>query len=166
MSERGQDRRRHPRVALPEAVKGEVGGRHEVLILDLSLGGARFAHTDSLRPRATCLLRFALKDSPIAVPARVVWSCAIGRAPDGVLLYESGVAFKKVSDAARASLAAFFQGYSLPVAMPAAVERSTAQREELRRTRPRLTARRGVRTATAKSRGAGKARGGQDRRRP
>jgi hypothetical protein len=108
-------------VTLPQGVKGEVGGRYEVLILDLSFGGARLAHTDILRPRSPISLRFTLKDSPIALAGRVVWSCAVGSASDGVVLYESGLAFNKVSGAVRASLAAFFEGSPLPVAMPASV---------------------------------------------
>ncbi len=165
MTTRDQNRRRHPRVTLREAVKGEVSGRYEVLILDLSLGGARFAHTHTLRPRATCLLRFSLKDRAIAVPARVVWSCVLGRAPDGVLLSESGVAFRKLSDAVRAALAAFFQGYSRPVALSAAVEGSGARREKPQRSAPLRRTRRRPSAASAGERAASKARRPASRRR-
>lgn len=124
MTRPSHTRRREPRVTLPETVKGEVSGGCEVLILDLSLGGARLAHTDILQPGATCFLRFTLKESPIALTARIVWSSAMGRAPDSVVLYESGLAFDKVSDAVRASLAVFFAGSPLPVAMAGSVESS------------------------------------------
>jgi hypothetical protein len=147
-------------VALPEAVRSKVSGRYEALILDLSVGGARLAHTDVLPPRGTCLLRFALKDDPIAVSARIVWSCAVGRAPDGVPLYQSGLAFKKVSDAARESLAAFFKGYALPVAMSASVEPPED------RTESRPGARRRPGTTSAKGTGVRKTGRPQTRRRP
>jgi hypothetical protein len=122
MTKPSHTRRREPRVTLPETVTGEVSGGHEVLILDLSFGGARLAHTDILQPGDTCFLRFILQDSPIALTARIAWSSAMGRAPDGVVLYESGLAFDEVPDAVRASLAAFFQSPSLPVAMAGSVE--------------------------------------------
>jgi hypothetical protein len=122
MTKRGQDRRRNPRVNLPEAVKSQAGGQ-EVLILDLSLGGVRVAHTDMLRPRSTCALRFTLKDESIALASRIVWSCVVGRAPDGVPLCQSGLAFTKVPAAVRASLATFFEGH-LPPGMSASIESS------------------------------------------
>ncbi len=141
MGKPGQTRRRDPRVALCEAVKGKVSGRYEVLILDLSIRGARLAHTDTL-PRGTCVLRFALYDRSIAVAAHIAWSCVVGRAPDGVPLYQSGLAFNRVSDPVRASLAAFFERSPLPVAMPASVEPAEAQCGKARGTGNRPTARR------------------------
>jgi hypothetical protein len=123
-------------MALPEAARGEVNGGYEVLILDLSLGGARLAHTDILPPRGPISLRFTLNDSVIVLTARTAWSCAVGRAADGVVLYESGLAFNKGPAAARASLRAFLEGSPLPVAMPASVEPAEGQSEKPRE-RPR-----------------------------
>jgi hypothetical protein len=162
MTERARIRRRHPRVALPEAVEGEVGGRDEVLILDLSLGGARLAHTDALRPRASCILRFTLNESPIAVAARVAWSSLVGRAPDGVPLYQSGLAFKKISEPVRSSLAAFFERDTLPVALPASVGPPPA--ENPRGTRGTARRRQSAVATTATRRR--RARGQEARRRP
>ena len=121
MTKQVQDRRRNPRVTLSGTVKGQAGGQ-EVLILDLGLGGVRLAHTARLRPRGTCALRFALKDESIALTARIVWSCLVGRGADGVPLYQSGLAFTKIPGAVRAALAAFLQEHPLPPGMSAAVE--------------------------------------------
>ncbi|HTU03640.1 MAG TPA: PilZ domain-containing protein [Candidatus Sulfotelmatobacter sp.] len=139
MTRRGQDRRQNPRVSLSEAVKGQAG-RQEVLILDLGLGGVRLAHTDVLRPRSTCALRFTLKDESIALTARIVWSCMVGRAPDGVPLYQSGLAFTKAPSAVRTSLAALLEEHPLPPGISASVEPSESGSAKPPATRRRLSA--------------------------
>ncbi len=111
MNEQGAKRRRNPRVSFPEPPIAEVGGRYAVRILDLSLGGARFEHGLLLAPGDACVLRIPGKAQSLTLIGRVVWSRAVertSRAEDDPL-FESGVAFDRLSSEARALLARFLE---------------------------------------------------------
>ncbi|OGB91576.1 MAG: hypothetical protein A3G35_06535 [candidate division NC10 bacterium RIFCSPLOWO2_12_FULL_66_18] len=106
-------KRRYARLTFKEAVTGDVTARHDVHILDLSLGGARVEHTSILRPGSSCYLRLPLKEQVVTVMGRVVWSTAVGRAtanPGGTgMVYQSGVEFGALAPEAHALLSAFLE---------------------------------------------------------
>jgi hypothetical protein len=94
-------------------VGGEVTASHGVLVLDLSLGGARVEHTMILRPGSSCYLRLPLNERLMTVNCGVIWSKAIGRAPgeQGAtgLLYHSGVEFGRLGRDAQTLLTAYME---------------------------------------------------------
>jgi hypothetical protein len=77
------DRRRAPRIALPQpvTVRARVGEAREVWLLDLSLTGARIEHRAPLRPGTACALGFPAAFSPLVLDARVVHSVVLGAVP-------------------------------------------------------------------------------------
>jgi hypothetical protein len=111
MSEHAAKRRRNPRVSFPKPPIGEVGGRYEVGILDLSFGGVRVEHSITLHPSDACVLRIPLKEQSLTLLGRVVWSKPVGRTGEAASqpLFESGVAFDRVSPEAREMLARFLE---------------------------------------------------------
>ncbi len=80
---------------------------HEGRIHDVSAGGVRLEHEGTLRPGEPCLLGFGLNDELFTFSGRVVWSRAMGRvdAGSGRLLFQSGVAFEQIPDAAKRAFA-------------------------------------------------------------
>ncbi len=114
---RPDERRRMPRLTLPEPATGEVMGRTPVQILDLSLGGARLEHTAMLRPGDVYVLRLVLQERSFTLRGRIAWSRVIGRTGDGdesTLIYQSGAQFEELSDDVRNALAAFLEELSRP----------------------------------------------------
>jgi hypothetical protein len=117
MHNRKETQRRHPRITCSHPLGADVSARHEVRLLDLSLGGARLEHTAVLRPGTTCDLRVPLQGETLTLTGRLVWSTVIGRAerPEAGLLFQSGLAFEDVPKATHALLAEFLERQQPPL---------------------------------------------------
>ena len=116
MHDRRENQRRHPRITCSHPLGADVSARHEVRLLDLSLGGARLEHTAVLRPGTTCDLRVPLQGETVTLTGRLVWSNVIGQAerPEAGLLFQSGLAFEDVPQVTRARLTAFLERQQFP----------------------------------------------------
>ncbi len=111
MTERDTRRRRHARKAADSPFAGEVAGKYDVQVLDLSFGGARLEHSTMLRPGDICFLRVALRNRSLRLTGRIVWSRVVGRTGGarGTLVFQSGVAFDKLLAGSRNVIAGFLE---------------------------------------------------------
>ncbi|HSB72879.1 MAG TPA: PilZ domain-containing protein [Candidatus Methylomirabilis sp.] len=104
------ERRRAPRVALPEPVpvRARAQGPLEVRLLDLSLIGGRIEHPGSLQPGSACVLEFPAASSPLALSARVIHSSPLGgtERPGDTrpLRHETGLTFVDITPEQQAVL--------------------------------------------------------------
>jgi hypothetical protein len=83
-------------MVLASPLDGSLAKRYVVRVLNLSLGGARVAHTEMLPANDACAFEFAIHDQHLTVPARLVWSSVVRRpqlAGSGPL-FNSGLAFE------------------------------------------------------------------------
>jgi hypothetical protein len=117
MTQHGRPQRRHVRKVPAVPLAGEVAGRYGVRVLDVSLGGARLRHNIVLRANDSCVLRVTLNSQPLTLLGRIVWSREVrGTAgTDSRTVFESGVAFDRLSQDARAVLAKFLGEPSRPM---------------------------------------------------
>ncbi|HSB73172.1 MAG TPA: PilZ domain-containing protein [Candidatus Methylomirabilis sp.] len=118
MKPAGTGKRRHARLTFKEPVAEQVTATHDVLILDVSLGGSRVEHTTILRPGGTCYLRLPLGRQAVTVLCHIVWSRAIGRAEGEQrgtgLLFQSGLQFAALTPEVQKLLTAFLEAQGVP----------------------------------------------------
>jgi hypothetical protein len=96
MTKSSRTERLHQRIVLTPPADGSLNKRYAVRVLDLSLGGARVAHTEILPANDSCAFQFAVQDQQLTVPARLVWSSVVRRPQPtgGGPLFNSGLAFE------------------------------------------------------------------------
>lgn len=97
MDEERPERRRYPRVLLGSDTKGQVNAFYDVVLVDISLGGAMIEHAEVVRPGTILELLLTLAGRAMRVRCRVVRS-EIHRSevqPDGeqLLIFRSGLEF-------------------------------------------------------------------------
>lgn len=104
-----QDRRRRVRVRMPGPLRARMLGFVEVQFLDVSIVGARIAHSDPLRPGSRWTLELPLVLGGAILTTRVVHSTAVtgSRNSNGPrpVKYESGVEFVGLTADQEAALA-------------------------------------------------------------
>ena len=109
------ERRRVARITVPWHLDGSVQKSREVRILDVSTGGVRIEHVESLRPGASCSLDLPPALGSLQLTARVVWSLVTGgeQTLEGErrLHYQSGLAFIGVTGDQHAVLADAIQKF-------------------------------------------------------
>ncbi len=91
------DRRRYPRVKLPNGMAGSLGLPSDVRLMDLSPAGAMIEHMDRLSPGGTCVLGVRLGGVDLRLRTRIAWSRvhSAGKDPsgEGELRFRSGLQF-------------------------------------------------------------------------
>lgn len=97
MEEKRPERRRYSRVLLESGTKGQVNAVYDVVLVDISLGGAMIEHAEVVRPGTIVDLILTLAGRDMRARSRVVRS-EIHRSdvlPDGeqVLIFRSGLEF-------------------------------------------------------------------------
>jgi len=107
------ERRRIARVPFSGTLTVWAHNGVEARLLDLSLAGARLAHSGTLRPGARCLLLLPAELGAVRLSAQTMWCTILGAAvgADGerYLQAQSGLAFPGLSEAQRAGLAGLLQ---------------------------------------------------------
>ena len=90
-------------------------------LLDISLHGARLAHSGTLRPGSRCLVQLPTELGSFRLPAEILWCTILGAevGPDGerYLQAQSGLAFPGLTASQRTGLAGLLQ--QLPPTDPA-----------------------------------------------
>lgn len=78
-------------------VTGEVSLLHDIILLDLSEGGARLEHAGRFTLGAVCFLRLPGPEGELVLKARVLHSAVSwtvsGTPEESTLLYQSGIEF-------------------------------------------------------------------------
>jgi hypothetical protein len=97
MNDDRPERRRYPRVLLGSGTKGQANAAFDVVLVNISLGGAMIEHAEVVRPGTILDLIATLAGRDVRVQCRVVRS-EIHRSevlPDGeqVLIFRSGLEF-------------------------------------------------------------------------
>lgn len=97
--------RRVQRIHLPQPIIARLGAA-QVVIVDISLLGARIEHTSALAAGSTAKLAFHWEESEISVDCRIVRSrlerFSVGA--DGLTVYHSGLEFTNVAGTSKAAL--------------------------------------------------------------
>ena len=108
-----RERRIAPRLQLTERLAAWVRGLRAVHLRDLSLTGAQIEHLGVFRPGAPCALDLPPRWGALSLPAQVVWCTVIGRqrtrGGESHLVARSGLQFRALTGAQRATLAACLQ---------------------------------------------------------
>lgn len=106
-------RRRYPRYVLRARTRGRLTGSDDVLLIDISLGGARIEHDEFIRPGMISPLDLDFRDRRIRLWCRVVWSMVVGQDMDldgeGSMIYHTGVEFHNLSEESRQVLNDYVQ---------------------------------------------------------
>jgi hypothetical protein len=97
--------RRVQRVHLPQPLIARLANI-QVVLVDISLMGARVEHHVPLAAGAYCRLSFDWNDEPISVNCRIVRSRLerFSAGPDGLTIYHSGLEFEGLNRPAKAQL--------------------------------------------------------------
>lgn len=108
-------KRKLPRAALSEDLEATLGPDLPIEIVDLSLDGAQVEHRGPALPGNTPSLTLTLAGERFVLDAEVMWSRASHTAPDPsgarVLLYRTGLRFRRLSQDAEAFLGAIIRRY-------------------------------------------------------
>ncbi len=95
-------RRRYPRYVLRAKTGGRLTAADDVALIDISIGGVRIEHTQSMRPGAIALLDLEFQDKKMRLTCRAVWSVAVRQDVDlngeASMVYQTGLEFQNVSE--------------------------------------------------------------------
>jgi len=103
----GEERRQTPRYR-PEIILSASIGRHEAIVADLSIAGARVYHFAAVRRGEAVRFTMRFGERVFSSMARVLASSvqALGSGPGGALTYKSRLQFIDVDPKEQATLAA------------------------------------------------------------
>jgi hypothetical protein len=104
--------RRVQRIHLPQPLVARLGAS-QVILIDISILGARVEHHTPLTAGAFCRLAFRWEDHEIVAECRIARSRLerFSTGPDGMTVYHSGLEFEQISEASGAGLKRMIESF-------------------------------------------------------